>query len=314
MPAEAKIKSSFGATWVRTLTTAIVIGIGGIALAQNVLVFVNGEPITALDLEQRSKFIVLTTQKPAPRQEVLEQLIDEKLKIKEGKRWGIEASDADVNNSYLTMARRMQLTAEQLTQTLAKSGVNADTLKSRIRADIVWQSLVRGRYQSRLQLTDRDVLTALESKSAEERDAVGFEYMLRPILLLITPGSSGPIIEGRRKEAEALRKRFRGCEESIPAVRAMRDVAVRGLVIRASADLPEALRKVLDSVPVGELTAPETTRHGIEMFAVCGKNETKSDTPSRRAVRENLLSQRFEQESKRYLQTLRRAAMIQPGK
>ena len=41
----------------------------------------------------------LTTQKPPPRQEVLDQLIDEKLKVREAKRWGIEAIDKDVDNS-----------------------------------------------------------------------------------------------------------------------------------------------------------------------------------------------------------------------
>ena len=50
------------------------------------------------------------------------------------------------------------------------------------------------------------------------------------------------------------------------------------------------------------------TRLGIEMFAVCSKNESKSDTPSRRAAREALLSERFETESKKYLRLLRKNA------
>ena len=71
----------------------VVMAFGGGALAQNVVVFVNGEPITSMDIDQRSKFMVLTGQKQAPRQEVLNQLIDEKLKVREGKRWGIEISE-----------------------------------------------------------------------------------------------------------------------------------------------------------------------------------------------------------------------------
>ena len=52
----------------------------------------------------------------------------------------------------------MRTTADQLTQMLAKSGVNASTLKSRIRADIAWQQLVRGRYQASLQIGEKDLL------------------------------------------------------------------------------------------------------------------------------------------------------------
>jgi len=309
-----RLRRMTGIAWIRTVATLGVVVLGGSALAQTVVVFVNGEPITAIDVEQRAKFLLVTTQKPTPRQQVLDQLIDEKLKVREGKRWGIQASDAEVNNSYAAMAARMQLSSEQLTQNLAKSGVNANTLKARIRADIVWQGLVRGRYQSRLHLSDREVLSALESKNPEERDVVGHDYGLRPILFLIPPGAPGATYDSRRKEAEALRSRFRGCEESIPAVRAMRDVAVRDQVIRSSADLPDGLRKMLDSIPLGQLTPPEVTRHGIEMFAVCSKVESKTDTPSRRAARDALYSERFEQESRRYLRLLRKNAMIERGK
>ncbi len=199
--------------------------------------FVNGDPITAIDVEQRSKFIMLTTQKPAPRQEVLDQLIDEKLKIREARRWGIEATDQEVEQNFSAMARRMGQSGEQLTQNLGQKGVNSSTLKARIRADIVWQSLVRGRYSSRLQLSDKEILNHLETTKPAERDAVGYEYALRPILFLVAPGAPAATYDARRREAEALRKSFKGCTESIPAVRAMQGVAVRAQVTRSSADL-----------------------------------------------------------------------------
>lgn len=298
---------------VRLLAILTVLALGGTALAQTVVVFVNGDPITAMDIEQRSKFLLLTTQKQPPRQEVLDQLIDEVLKVREGRRWGIEVPDSEVDSNFSGMASRMGRNAAGLTHDLASKGVSDKTLKARIRADLVWQQLIRGRYQSRLQTSDREVLQVLESKNPEERDQVGHDYVLRPILFLVPPGSAAATFEARRKEADNLRKTFRGCQESIPAVRALRDVAVRDQVVRSSADLPEPLRKMLDSIPVGQLTAPDVTRHGVEMFAVCSKTESKTDTPGRRAARESLLSKRFDQESKRYLRQLRRNAMIEPG-
>jgi peptidyl-prolyl cis-trans isomerase SurA len=81
------------------------------AVAQNVVVIVNGEPITAIDIELRSKFLQLSTQKTPARQDVINDLIDEKLKIKEGKRWGIEVSDSDVDAMFANMSSRMRLTA-----------------------------------------------------------------------------------------------------------------------------------------------------------------------------------------------------------
>ena len=58
--------------------------------AQSVVVLVNGEPITSLDIEQRTKLIFLTTHKQAKRDEVLNELIDEKVKLREGKKFGVD--------------------------------------------------------------------------------------------------------------------------------------------------------------------------------------------------------------------------------
>jgi peptidyl-prolyl cis-trans isomerase SurA len=296
---------------VRALTVLVVLAVAGSAAAQTVVVFVNGDPVTAIDVEHRTKFLALTGQK-ASRQEVVDQLIDEILKVREGRRWGIEIGNAEVDSSFARMARGMNQSSEQLTQNLAQKGIGAGTLKARIRADMVWQQLVRGRYQSRLQVNDKEILNALDQKDAA--DAVGYEYVLRPILFLVPPGAPAATYDGRRREADALRKTFKGCNESVPGVRAMRDVAVRDQVLRSSTALPDNLRKVLDSVPVGELTPPEVTRHGIEMFAVCSRTESKTDTPGRQKARETLQTKAFEAESKKYLRQLRKNAMIEPGK
>jgi peptidyl-prolyl cis-trans isomerase SurA len=47
------------------------------------------------------------------------------------------------------------------------------------------------------------------------------------------------------------------------------------------------------------------------MFALCEKKESKADTPVKREAREKLFSQQFESKAKRYLQELRRQAMIE---
>lgn len=293
------------------VATLVLLATATNAVAQNVLVMVNGEPITALDVEQRSKFIQLSTQKTPPRQQVIDELIDEKLKIKEGKRWGITVSDSDVDSTYASMASRMHVSAAQLTENLAKSGISAYTFKDRIRADAVWNQLVRGRYQASLQLSEKDVEVELESKKIDDKDTTAYDYFMRPILFIVPPGSSAAVIESRRKEAEALRGRFRGCVEGIALARRLPDVAVRDQVTRSTGDLSPDLRKVVDSIPIGQLSAPELTRLGIEMFALCDKQVSKADTPGKRQARDAAFAARFQQQSRIYLQRLRREALIE---
>ncbi|MHC2692912.1 parvulin-like peptidyl-prolyl isomerase [Bradyrhizobium liaoningense] len=84
--------------------------------AQNIVVMVNGDPITDFDIEQRSKLDQLTTQKTPSRQEVINELIDDKVKLKEGKKYGVDPGVSDINQSYEGMAQRMRITPDQLTK------------------------------------------------------------------------------------------------------------------------------------------------------------------------------------------------------
>jgi peptidyl-prolyl cis-trans isomerase SurA len=279
------------------------------ARAQVVVVVVNGEPITALDIEQRGKLAQISTQKTPPRQEIIDELINEKLKVKEAKRWGLEVTNSEVDQAYGQMASRMRLSSDQLTAQLGRSGVNPATLKHRIRADIAWPQLVRGRFQTAIQVGEKDILQKMESKSD---DTVGYDFTLRPILFLVPTGSSEAFIDGRKREAEALRGRFQGCDEGLSFARALKDVAVRDQVTRSSADIPAEQRKMLDGIEVGRLTAPEVTKVGVEMFAICAKKESAADnTPGKRQARETIQAERYEQKSKQYLQELRRSMMIE---
>ena len=292
----------------RPLAAAILVLASSGAFAQNVAVIVNGDPITEFDIDQRTRFLKLTNPKPATRSQVLNELIDEKLKVREGKRWGLEISDSDIDSAYAGMGERMHKNAAELTQDLQKAGVEPTTLKSRIRADIVWQQLVRGRFSASLQPSDKDVELALP-KNAENPETT--EYTIRPILLLVPPGSPPTAYESRRKDAESLRARFKSCEEGLPAARAIDGAVVREQVVRNSADLQAELRKVLAAIPVGQLSAPETTKLGVELFAICSKRESKSDSTEKRKAREAIFTKRFEEQSKQYLRRLRREALIE---
>lgn len=285
----------------------ITVAAGGSAWAQNVAAFVNGEPITQLDVDQRSKLLEASTRKAPNRQEVLDELINEKLEIREAKRWGIEASNEDVDQAFTGAAQRAHMTTDQFIQELNKAGVTPQTYRAKLRAQIVWPSLVRGRYQSSLEIFDKDLLVDKPDQSTDN-----FDFTLRPILFIVPPGSSPNAFEDRKREAEGLRNRFTSCDQGLAFVRGLNGVVVQNQIVRSSADLPPEARKGLDSVPVGQLTAPEISKLGVEMFAVCGKDPSKADnSPDKRQAREALLTQKFEQQSKKYLQQLRHDALIE---
>jgi peptidyl-prolyl cis-trans isomerase SurA len=280
------------------------------ALAQQVVLLVNGDVITDYDIDQRMKFITLSTHKPPVRQEVIEGLIDEKLKVQVGRRYKFEVPQREIDQSYADMSKRMRLTSEQLTQSLAQAGVDATTLKSRIRADLTWQFIIRGRYQSSLQISEKSVLAEIETHKKDDAEQVGYDYTLRPILFVVPRGNQ-ELAEARRRDAETLRTRFSQCDSGLAFARSLRDVAIRDPITKNSSDLAPALREILDKTEVGHLTAPETTAQGVELFALCEKKETKIDTPEKQQIREKIFSEEFQSKATRLLKDLRRQAMIE---
>src|SRR6266700_2917981 len=287
--------------WILLLgcaTSLILIGGVSVSQAQTVACMVNGEPITDYDIEQRSKLDFISTHKQPARQDVINELTDEKVKIKEAKKYGVDPSSSDIEQSFAAMSGRMRITPEQLTKSLESQGIRSDTLKARIKADMVWTSLVRGRYKESLQVGEKDVAEVAKSEGDEAQQAEAFEYKMQPIVLIVPRGSAPAAIEARQKEANALFK-------------SMQNAAIRDTVTKTSADIPQVLREVLDKTPIGHLTPPEVTKQGVEMVALCARKPTTIDSPKKREIRDKMYAQKYEATSKTYLKEIRGAAMIE---
>jgi peptidyl-prolyl cis-trans isomerase SurA len=289
----------------------VLLGCGSPLHAQSVAVMVNGEPITNYDIEQRSKLDFLSTHKAVTRQQVIDELIDEKVKIKEGKKYGVDPGVSDIDQSYSAMSTRMRLTPDQLTKSLEGQGIRPETLKQRMKAEMVWGSLVRGRFKESLQVGEKEVVAAVEGNGEEKTQTEGFEYKMQPIVLIVPRGSAPATMETRRKEAEALRNRVQTCEDANALFKSMQNAAIREPITKTSADMPASLREVLDKTPIGHLTEPEVTKQGIEMVALCGRKPTTVDTPKKKEIRDKMYVDKFEVKSKAYLQEVRKAAMIE---
>jgi peptidyl-prolyl cis-trans isomerase SurA len=226
------------------------------ALAQVMCVEVNGELITDYDIEQRTKFDRLADHKSLPPKEIIDELIDDKLKVQIARRDTVDLKN-DVDAQYADMANRMHFNPKQLTQALDVGGVNATTLKAKILADMSWQYIER------------------QKKDGEAH--VAYDYTLRPIVFIV-PSGNAPLLEVRRKDADALRTHFANCEAGLTEARAQHDVIIRAPITRNSSDLAPAAREILNKTEIGHLTPPETTPQGVELFALCDRKKTKFET------------------------------------
>ena len=279
------------------------------ATAQQVAAMVNGSPITSYDIEQRSKFTQLSQHKVPARKDILDELIEEKIKLQEALRYNLDAGKAEVERGMGAMSARAGMSLEQFKQLLAARGVSIETIRSKMQSDVAWNQLVRGRFPASLSIEEKEVRDAAQSVS--EGEDVSYDYRLRQILFIVPSGAPKSLIDGRMREAENLRGRFENCDDGIKVARTLRDVAVRDPVRRSSNDLPDSLRNVINSTQVGKLTKPEVTGQGVAVFALCEKRENTTDTPKKQKAKTEIFNKCFDAQSKRYLAELKRSAMIE---
>jgi len=297
------------------VVVALVVALGvRPSMAQNVVLMVNGEPVTSLDIEQYIKYGAQLQQKSLSRQDAINEIIDDKVKVKEGKKYGVDPTFANVEEMFGDWATQRKMTPDQAAKALESRGIRPETLKIRLKAEQVWTSLVRGRFKSELDVSDRELAQAIERGGGGSGQVEGYEYKLQQVVLLVPRGSSEGYIQSRHKEAESYRARIQTCEEANALFRSTPNATIGEVMTKTSADFPDvvaSLRKILDTTPVGHLTPPDVITQGISMFALCSRIQTKTDTPQKRVLRNKLITEKYQRISNKYLRELRNAAMIE---
>jgi peptidyl-prolyl cis-trans isomerase SurA len=89
-------------------------------------------------------------------------LIDEALQRAEARRLGISVTQAELDQALQTIASRSGLSVSQLGQALSQRGVDLATLRDSIEAQILWDQIIRARFQATVRVDEQDVLAALD--------------------------------------------------------------------------------------------------------------------------------------------------------
>jgi peptidyl-prolyl cis-trans isomerase SurA len=279
-----------------------------VAAQTAIKVVANGIPITSYDISQRARLKALANEKGGTKA-ATEELIEEALMLYEGKQRGVAVPEVAVENAYNDIAKQVKLSPSQFNQALTQQGVNPKTLKSRLRAQIIWYSLVQQRMARASQISSKDVAAELEAEG--KKQITTSEYILKQIIFVVPKGSSSGYVAQRKREAESFRLRFAGCEKAVEQAKGLRDVAVRDMGRRSTSELTGPVGEAIKKTPVGKATAPNATESGVELVAVCSKRDLQSESQARAAVEFKLAQKAGGEVAKQYLQELKDKAVIE---
>ncbi len=272
-------------------------------------VTVNDEPITSYDIGQRLLLMKIAREKGGEKA-AIQQLIDETLQVKDAKLHGIVVPDARVDAAFASIADKMKMTPAKLTKALAGTGLAAASLKRRIRAQMAWAQVVQTRTKFEVAIKSSDVVKALESQGGNPDKIKTTEFTLQQIIFVIPKGSPAGLVAQRRREAEAYRLRFAGCDKSIEQAKGLKDVVVRNLGRRTSDVLTGDDGKEVQATPIGKTTRPAVEDTGVALVAVCSTRQIDSNAAAVSQMEDKLTLEQGKDVGKEYLQTLRDKAII----
>ncbi|MEJ0012517.1 MAG: SurA N-terminal domain-containing protein [Bauldia sp.] len=271
-------------------------------------ILVNDVPITAYDISQRLKLNKLGGGK-GTQADAQEELISETLELLEAQRRGVDVSNAQVEAAFATISTRLKMSPAAFTQALGSQGIDASSLKKRLRAQMIWGQLVQQRTALKASVKSEDIQAALETK--DPKSLTISEYTLQQIVFVVPSGSSAGAYMQRRNEANAFRQAFPGCDQSLNKAKQLRGVVVKDIGRRDSTQLQGPDGEAIQKTEVGHTSPPTQTSLGIELVAVCSAHSIQSATAARDAAENDLYLKQAEGLGKDYLKELRDRAIIQ---
>jgi hypothetical protein len=155
-------------------------------LTNNLIVSIDNSIITDLDLNKEINFLKfinkdkVITSSELLKKEIINSLIDRKIKEIETNYFKIEISEKEIENNLYNYLERMKINNEILNSFYNENEIEIDYLKNIIKIDMKWSKLIRQMYDSRLNVNLTEVNRELEK---EQKNAADDEKLKKQLII-----------------------------------------------------------------------------------------------------------------------------------
>lgn len=240
---------------------------------------VNDQVVTEFEVEQRQRFLTLLGAPGGGRAEVIETLIDERLRAQAVRDVGFEVSEEQLQAGMAEFASRADRTTEEFVAILAQNGVAFESFETFVAVGIAWRELISGRFGARVQVSEQEIDRAL----GRSGDATGIRVLVSEIIIPAPPE--------RRAEVEEIAEQIVASEsqaEFSEFARQFSATATRDsgglLPWQNLTDLPPVLRPILLGLAPGEVSAPLNIPDAVALFQLRDIEETGAPAPQFAAI------------------------------
>jgi len=143
---------------------------------QAISAIVNDEVISRYDVQQRIKLIIVTsgiqpTQENVSRLEkqTIRALVNEKIQLQEAIKLDVPTSSEEIDLMLRRIASGNEMSSEEIINFISSNGVNSETLLNQIKAELLWNKIVRGRFGSYINISE-DEISIVYNRTIESLD------------------------------------------------------------------------------------------------------------------------------------------------
>lgn len=321
---------SFRLIWLKAcLILVIVLGLITLpkkavfsAVIDKIVVLVNDEVITQREVAQLlfplyEEYKKEYTGKRLERKmleaenEVINQLIDDKLILSEAKSQGIEATDKEIEPKLAKVKEQFE-TEENFREALARQNVTLSELRDRIASDVMKQKLIRKVLGSKITITPIEVRHYYDEHISDYKEAA----KVNVFNILIKTGKDGRT----KEEAGFILEKIR---ESILSGKDFEELAREysegpnakeggGLGIIEKGQMIKEIDEVIFSLDVGAVSENVESPLGYHIFKISEKTpeKMKGFEDVKNDIEETIYKERVDKNLKKWLKEVRKNAYI----
>lgn len=273
---------------------------------------INGDMVSNKDLQERANLFSLTTGMPANAknknmiiEKVMQNTIDEKIKIQEAKKQNIHVSSEELKEAYQNFERSNGMTSGKFQNILKQYQVSSETFMNQIKANLLWNKLVARRMGQNVDVSVKEVE---DEFMRIKRDMDTPKYMVSEIVI-------------RKKDAahidELVEILHNDPRFELYAVQFSQSPSAPSggkLGWVSQGQLAEPLDKVIRNLREGKVSQAVPYRSDYYIFKmdkIYNPKVNKKDLPTEDEVRAFIKNRKVDEMANKYIRDLRNRAIVE---
>jgi len=293
------------------------------SVLDRVICVINNDAITLFELDEAEAYYLYETKEVAPtgeartalRDRLIQRIIENRLQLQQAEREKIAVEDTEIAEQMADIMKRMNAKSEaELEQALRQQGVTAESVKKRIRDQIMVDRIRRRRVNLRVTVTEQEIDRYVQEN--REKLETGLTFEARHILFIPDPNRGEDGWEDARRRAADTYDRVLGGADFGELAKALsqdgsgKDGGSLGTLKRG--ELAPDIEAAILRLSTGETSAPFRSQVGYHLFRLDSKEALSGDglTQARNQIRDILLREKLAVRLRDWLAEIRQRAII----